>query len=322
MAPLLRFTGSLFALSLPLGLATAQDAGSGEAARSQDSEQVPQPVPEREKAQKVAVRGFAIYELETSRRLFAACDLDGDDRIGFFEAGRTLFEAKDRAGFRNFDLDQDGSIEFDEFDGRFRRLTEAGQEFYLEPAALVRLARGIDTPRAAPTLLQQFFGSQDQNHDDQLSFDEWKVIATLLKPWTGLDAAASFRNFDQDASGQLTIDELRPLLPQLELVTNALRQSSAIEALRPLPAEFAAADRNADSLLDRSEFRYALQRIHPVLQRYADRILRRADQNRDEALDALELRQVLERERGEKGRGENERGSERDARERATRNGR
>jgi Ca2+-binding EF-hand superfamily protein len=277
---------------------TGQEAGASSQDQQPPADQAPEdpkaePSPQAPQGQETR-RSWRVYSIDVSRRLFAACDVDGDDRISYFEARKTIFAAKDRSGFRSFDTSSDGQIEFDEFDRRFRALTEMGQPLFLQGDALLRLDRGLETPRVTAPVLQRFFTSLDANQDDRISASEWRDMNALLQPLLGADAAQSFRELDKDSSGHISLEELSPLEDKLAVLTNALRKPETGRQLRPLPEKYRGADRNGDSLLDQDEFAFALTRIHPSLARHGAALLRQADQNRDNALDAIELRRVLQ----------------------------
>ncbi|PIE24654.1 MAG: hypothetical protein CSA62_02145 [Planctomycetota bacterium] len=239
------------------------------------------------------LRGFAVYSLTTSRQLFAATDLNGDDRIRFFEAQKAMFQARDARGFRRFDTDRDGVISFREFDARFQEICKQGLELHLQAPALLRLARGIDTPKPSAIPVQRFFADLDRNKNDKIEFDEWRSFESLLQPMLGKDAAESFRELDSDKSSTLSLPELEVLKPKLERHLSGQRRSAPRRQLRPLPASVQAADRNGNGRIELEELRYALARIHPSLTRHAANLHHRVDQNRDGALDALELRKAL-----------------------------
>jgi hypothetical protein len=169
-----------------------------------------------------------------------------------------------------------------------------GQPLFLQGDALLRLDRGLETPRVTAPVLQRFFTSLDANQDDRISASEWRDMNALLQPLLGADAAQSFRELDKDSSGHISLEELSPLEDKLAVLTNALRKPETGRQLRPLPEKYRGADRNGDSLLDQDEFAFALTRIHPSLARHGAALLRQADQNRDNALDAIELRRVLQ----------------------------
>ena len=245
------------------------------------------------KSDKQKLRGFGVYSKTTSRQLFAAADLNGDDRIRFFEAQKTIFEARDARGFRRFDTDRDGEISFREFDVRFRELTQLGQELHLLAPALIRLARGIETPQATTLAVQRFFAGLDRNGDGRIDLSEWRGFESLLQPMLDKKAEESFRELDVDKSGTLTPRELEALAPKLDLLLSGLRRSTPPRQLRPLPESLQAADRNGNSRLELDELRYALARIHPSLTRHAADLHRRVDQNRDGALDSIELSKAL-----------------------------
>ena len=251
------------------------------------------PAQEKPASEQKKLRGFGVYSLTTSRELFAAADLNGDDRIRFFEAQKSLFEARDARGFRRFDTDQDGVISFREFDARFREVAELGQELHLLAPALLRLARGIETPKSTAVAVQRFFASLDRNRNDRIELEEWRAFESLLQPMLGKKAEESFRELDSDKSGSLTLRELETLTPKLELILTGLRRSTRARQLRPLPESLEAADRNGNGRIELAELRYALARIHPSLTRHANDLHRRVDRNRDGVLDGIELRKAL-----------------------------
>gem|GEM_PF-3319384 len=232
-----------------------------------------------------SITAFRLYEKQTSRELFAACDLNRDDRLSWFEARKTLAHDLDRKSFHELlDRNRDGVVTFDEFDAYFRSTTELGGELRILPAALERRTPGLSRLLSVPKELQRFFALLDRDHDERITPEEWKAVAALADP----KGEVGFEGLDRDLSGALEIEELRPLLPMLTLLDKTLR-APASPRLRPLPSDLAPADLNGDSLLDEKELRRALMRIHPSLGRHATTVLVQADRNGDRKISATEI---------------------------------
>ena len=86
------------------------------------------------------------YDESTSRRAFAACDEDGDDRLDVRECLRALTNmgtAIKPTGFRALDANRNGFVHWDEFDNRYRRIVKQRDPFRFRPL------RPFATPAAA-----------------------------------------------------------------------------------------------------------------------------------------------------------------------------
>ncbi len=239
-----------------------------------------------------AVGNFTVYGLDRSRKLFAACDLNGDDRISFFEAKKSFFNGTEREGFQSFDKNKDGVIQFAEFDAGFKELAKFGSPLQLRSKALARLENSGALPIALAPSVLRFFSSVDADGDDRISSEEWNALGPMLELLVGKGSEDRFLALDSDLSGSLSPSELRSLQPKLEVFSKRAEAVARKKQLRPLPIELQAADLNADSRLDSIELARALSRIHPSLVRHGKAILARCDQNRDRQLDAIELREA------------------------------
>lgn len=229
---------------------------------------------------------FGVYQEQTSRRLFAACDENGDDRITWREIKQAVKEI-DLRRFRSYDANRNGTLEFNEFDRHFRQRTRYGGQLVITDQALRRLPKGA----AASTdpLLMAWFSTMDVDGNDRLDFEEWKVLGNLLDK----NPKAVFVLLDRDLSDSLTVGELEPMRKTISLLDRSRTELHARrKQLRPLPTAFRVADLNGDSLLDKDELARALRRIHPMLVRHAGRLLEKLDSNDDKHLDVFELQSV------------------------------
>lgn len=227
---------------------------------------------------------FGVYRERTSRELFAACDENGDDQILLIEAKRAL-RGIDRKKFQLYDTNNDGRLQFNEFDEHFKSRTKFGGQIVITGPALRRLARRVTRTVADPLLLS-WFAKLDKDGNDRLEFDEWKVLGDLLDK----DPKAAFVKLDKDLSNTLTVRELEPMLPRISLVDRTEAKARATQpTLRPLPASYQVADLNKDSLISVSELGRALSRIHPSLARHAATIFERADADSDGHLNKFEI---------------------------------
>jgi Ca2+-binding EF-hand superfamily protein len=231
---------------------------------------------------------FGTYREQTSRVLFATCDLNGDDHITPLEAFKTL-KGIDREKFRSYDTNKDGRLQFDEFDRHFQRRARYGGQLAITELALRLLATRSNALQTVDRTLAGWFASLDKDGNDRLDFAEWKVLGELLDK----DPKAVFVSLDKDLSNSLTVAELEPMLPKISLLDRAAeRARKAKRPLRPLPEGFQVADLSRDGLLDLEEIGRALQRIHPTLVRHAELILIAADQDRDRHLNVFEIEAI------------------------------
>ncbi|MFQ5505218.1 MAG: hypothetical protein ACE5F1_10520 [Planctomycetota bacterium] len=270
----------LIGLSLLTSLASSQGGAGSRAKAPLGSKSRPAKKVEQAQSHKL----FASYNLHTSRRLYAACDLDSDDRIDYFEARETLGDVRGQKSFRMLDRNNDGGVQFDEFDLRYKNLTLGGGQLNVLAKALERLPLIPLLPRVLDTELLRFFSMLDKNSNDRIELIEWKELGF------GKDPRASFLEYDRNLSDDLTAEELRPILPLLSLSKS---RGTNEQHLRPMPRAAAAADLNDDSLLTLGELTRAMYRIHPSLARHAGRLLRGADRNGDGYLDGHELGKAM-----------------------------
>lgn len=219
------------------------------------------------------------YSEDISRAAFRACDVDSDDRLSMFEAGRALADVDgvhDIAGFRRLDTNADGYIEWPELDARFRQLVERGHPLRMVPQRPFEMPKESteDATDAVDPRLKALMSSLDQNHDGRLQIAEFEAGTRGL----------SLPPLDADGSGVLEANELFPLL---KLLPPSLRK--APPTVDRLPDGYRQADANGDGILDRDELAEALRRLDPDLVRWTDRILRDADRSNNSTLGLPEL---------------------------------
>ena len=231
---------------------------------------------------------FPAYSTQASRTLFAACDEDGDDQIKYREAMKAL-RGMTRDKFNRADTDGDGQLQFNEFDAYYRERYRYGGQLLLTAWAAKRLPRRALKAAAVNPLVLAWFTKLDHDANDRLSRIEWRVLGALLDH--GKDG--DFVRLDKDLSGYLEIGELQPVLPLLTQLEK--QRKRAFPTRRSLPGAFRVADLNADSLLSLAELTRALGRIHPSLVLHAGRILRAADDDRDNYLDPFEIAEAQKR---------------------------
>ena len=231
---------------------------------------------------------YSVYSQQQSRRIFAACDLNGDDQISYLEAIKTFISHAGRKQFHRLDTNRDAVLSFDEFDKNFKTLTSRGLELGIRGPALERLPLSVDSNISKDPRLLTFFAKLDADGNDRINFAEWKVLGGM----PGENPAAVFNQLDKDLSSTLSLEELVPFAKSFALLANTKIKTYR---LRPLPEAVRAVDRDSDGLLRKNELERALARIHPSLLKHAARIFLHADLNGDGALDPIEIGKALER---------------------------
>lgn len=226
---------------------------------------------------------FGVYHVKTSRALFRACDLDADDQLLPREAAKAL-KNFDWTLFRSFDTNSDGRIEFDEFDARFRELALTGGDVSLQEVARQRLPSRIGEDSTYQPVLVTWFATLDVDGSDRLGKDEFEVLGKLLPTGT-------FQRLDKNLDDGLSIEELRPMLPNLILAEQLRPRTGSTR--RQLPEEWRGADLDSDNLIDQTELERALFRIDPTLVSHGRGILQNADKNNDLFLDVIEINDAL-----------------------------
>lgn len=222
---------------------------------------------------------FGVYHVQTSRALFRACDLDGNDRILAREALRSLKNFT-RKNFRSFDANADGRISFDEFDKKFIETTRFGGEITVTDVARKRLPARLGEKSGYPPVLVNWYALLDTDANDKLGRDEFAKLAVHL-------GADTFQRLDKNLDDGLSIAEMLPLIDWIELSEKRRPRPGATQ--RPLPIDFKTADLDGDSRIDQPELERALFRIDPMLPTHARSILQAADQNGDLFLDRFEI---------------------------------
>lgn len=241
---------------------------------------------------------LAEYSERVSRAAFAICDGDADDRLSVLESSRTLegIGTDDLEAFRRLDSDADGFLYWPDFDRRFRELTERGAPMRIRPLRPVPadLAPAAALAAAKPTGLQranQLIAENDTDGDGKLSLLEAARVAATLIP--GADPAAlvaPLRALDVDRSGDIGAAELLIVADRLPLASE--QRSAATSAPGKLPPGYAAADANADGVIDRAELESVLRGLDPALPRWSRQILRDADRSGNDTLGPFEIRQA------------------------------
>lgn len=232
------------------------------------------------------------YVPEFSWQLFAACDLDADDRLDLIEAQSCIImlAAEDaRAAFRRMDGDADGFLYWPEFDQIYRNATTDGDGLYLHPS---RIALLDDLPGLEPSAesralpANEIMASYDSNRDGTLDPNE--VIALLNN--FGLDPKLAERHkaMDTDGSGALDLNELETILQFIKLPTASTFELLP-ESAGSAPLQF---DRDRDGLVDLSELQRALLVMAPTLIPWAETIILQADRDGDSRLSFLEIQQA------------------------------
>lgn len=234
----------------------------------------------------VAPGYYGIYSDLKCREIYAACDLNGDDKIQYFEALKTLDSVSSPKDFRRLDRNNDGILRFNEFDRHFRQICEAGSNLVIKPKAMSRMHLRSEDKKAPDNGLLRWFATIDRDGNDKIDTKEWAPVSAVL----GETMGTGFLKLDADFSGSLTIDELQPLKPLFDKLEEI---KPTTNHLRPLPESTRSIDLNDDGLLVMREFTRALARIHPNLVQHARLIFENADQNDDGRLDAIEISRAL-----------------------------
>jgi len=234
----------------------------------------------------VAPGYYGIYSNQKCREIYAACDLDGDDKIQYLEALKTLDSVSSPKDFRRLDKNNDGILRFKEFDLHFQRVCEAGSNLVVKPKAMSRIHLKSESKKTKDHGLLRWFATIDRDGNDKIDSKEWAPVSSVL----GEGLGTSFLKLDADFSGSLTAGELAPLKPLFDKL-ETIRPTS--NHLRPLPEATRSVDLNDDGLLGMQEFTRAIARIHPNLVQHADIIFKNADQNDDKRLDAIEITRAL-----------------------------
>lgn len=243
--------------------------------------------PKKESAVAFVAPGYyGIYSNDKCREIYAACDLDGDDKIQYFEALKTLDAVSNPKDFRRLDKNNDGILRFPELDSYFKLVCEAGSNLVVKPKAMSRIHLRSESKKPKDRAILRWLALMDTNSDDKLDAKEWSQVSALLGDGIG----AGFLKLDKDFSGSLTAEELRPLKP---LFDRFEASKTSARHLRPLPESTRSVDLNDDGLLEMIEFSRALARIHPSLVQHAHLIFENADHNDDSKLDAIEVKKAL-----------------------------
>lgn len=227
------------------------------------------------------------HDESTSRRMFAVCDADADDRLDLFEATDAVESLGDPRQVRSFarvDTDRDGYVSWPEFDAYYRLVISHGKTLNLRPCRpLPPVEAPPQTPAASP--LQRFLRLYDENRNGVLDPTEVDRIAEQL----GLPPmlVAMLRNLDADRSGSIDDKELGPSFPLIEKLLPKNHGTTAADS--SLPAPWGLGDDDADGTLSRDELTNLLRRLDPGLARWAEQLFALLDKNRDGQLDASEL---------------------------------
>jgi Ca2+-binding EF-hand superfamily protein len=244
------------------GLAALAWAGGAAAQQPADSEWV----------------ALSRYDEATSRRAFAACDADGDDRLDVRECLRALTNMgtlREPAGFRALDANRDGFAHWDEFDRRYQRIVKQGTPFRVRPLHRFAIPKAAQNPsiadrtRQAVALLQSMANTDDDPHIDKTEFG--RLLTALKQPAT---AISLFPALDTDGSGALSEAELVPVVQKvpilLQLAAGGPAGGAAQVVREPVLAE-------------------RLRRLHPTLGRFSKTIFANADRDADGGLSEAEL---------------------------------
>jgi Ca2+-binding EF-hand superfamily protein len=235
---------------------------------------------------------FDKHDPATSRRAFAHCDADRDDRLDLFEANdaiEALGDPRDTKAFARLDTNRDGFVDWQEFDQHFQHVVGRGRALALRPH------RPLPAPTGAPaaptaTPLQRFFRLYDQNRNGGLDPDEVDRLASQLGLLPMI--TASLRGLDSNASGKIEEGELAPWFDQIQKLVPGLANlggSTEPSAAGGLGAPWGLDDNDANGQLDPREFERALRRVDPTLARWAAALFARLDRNGDQQLDSREL---------------------------------
>ena len=95
-------------------------------------------------------------------------------------------------------------------------------------------------------------------------------------------------DIDRNRSGTLSMEELTPILPFLQLP--GIERQQAPPGATILPSPFDSWDLDASGAIDPSELGLALRRVDPQLARWAEAALPGLDRNKDWRLSGEELR--------------------------------
>lgn len=229
-----------------------------------------------------------------SRRLFAGCDANADDRLDLFEASlalETMSSARDREAFRRFDRDRDGYLTFPEFDQHFRQTTQRGDVLRIRTCRPMPPARTqTRTPERSPS--QHLLDLFDKDASGDLRDAELDSLLTGLNLPPGV--APILRGLDKNASGGIDETELTAILqalpPGLLGTLNGARTATKAPAL---PAPWGEMDLDRNAVIDTAELARSLRQIDPELASWARQILQVADRNRDQNLSAAELEAAM-----------------------------
>ncbi|MBK8100356.1 MAG: EF-hand domain-containing protein [Planctomycetes bacterium] len=229
-----------------------------------------------------------------SRRLFAGCDANADDRLDLFEASvalETMGSPRDRDTFRRFDRDRDGYLTLPEFDLHFRQTTQRGDALRVRTCRPMPPARtqARATERSPAQHMLDLF-DQDASGD----LRDGELDAMLL----GLSLPPAFapilRGLDKNASGGLDETELTAALQALPpALLGNLPGAKAANKATALPAPWGDIDLDRDALIDSTELARSLRQIDPELASWARQILQVADTDRDQRLSAAELEAAM-----------------------------
>jgi Ca2+-binding EF-hand superfamily protein len=161
---------------------------------------------------RLAIKDYSVAE---SRRLFAGCDANSDDRLDLFEASaavETLGQPRDRDAFRRFDKDRDGYLTFPEFDTHFREVVQHGDPLRLRTCREMPPVQ-IGVREAARSPAQHLLDLFDRDGSNDLRDAELDALLGALKlpPVFG----AVLRSLDKDASGGVDERELTTVLQSI-----------------------------------------------------------------------------------------------------------
>jgi Ca2+-binding EF-hand superfamily protein len=229
-----------------------------------------------------------VHTEAASRRAFAECDGDADDRLSIFEATRAFEDMgspRDSETFRTVDTDRDGFLSWPEFDQRLQTVIRLRGSLRYRPARKLSPADGAATPPPKDDSIDRsLLAVLDADRSGAVSRDEFAnaLQAGALSP----ALRGVFPSLDADDDGQLASAELaamRVLLPKL------VRPEPVGNSPQAFPAEFAEVDRNRDGLIDELELDRALRQIHPSLGRWTQRVLADADRSGNHVLGPAEV---------------------------------